>query len=250
MSMKTINVILYLPGYAGHFISMILSLDDAVYPWTSGKVTSEDRKDVYTFRELKDHTVPWITHHLGLYAPIPKFLESDYSTMFYCIHPDQYYSDLQETIESLPPTINYRFITVHGSEDIIKEHVYRFIERNGGFPFITDEGKQCFERFLAENESYRIDIDFLFSSEEDFIQGYQKLCEDFGVCPKIEDALQMYKDWREARAVNRVTEDTTKEAVLRKNVDTIIQWAVKNNAQGVLDRIYNKQKITGANGRS
>lgn len=242
--MKTLNVILYLPGYAGHFISLILSLDDSVYPWTSGiESPREERKDVYTFKHLKDCTVPWVTHHLRLSSSIPAFIESKYSTLFHCIHPIQYYSDLIHTIESLPNTVIPRFITLHGSDHVVKEHVHGFVERNGGFPVISKADKECFDRFLTENKPYQVDIGFLFSSEDVFLQGYEILCNDLQVTPKVEGALELYRDWREARKVNRVSETTPKEVVFGNNFKFILEWAEKHNLTEVINRIrsYNEE---------
>ena len=211
---KTINVILYTPGCAGNFLSLVLSLDKRTVPWIPVGATLEDdskRKEFYSFSTLHDSTKGWFSHHDQFNPRITDFMKSpDYDTMVLRLHPSIYYETHRNVLEHTDAAnAKINFLVVNVSPEVEYEHVQKFKERND-LHFFRQEN-QLLERFESEHEAFKINLDNLFSTEEDFLAEYNKVNDYLGLPSHEEDALWMYRDWRKARDTER-SDDAKKES--------------------------------------
>lgn len=211
---KTINVILYTPGCAGNFLTLVLSLDKCTVPWVPVGTVLEDnqqRKQFYSFSSLQDGTRGWFSHHDQFDPRVSEFMKSpDHDTMVLRLHPTMYYEmykNVFEHTEASKAKIN--FLVVHVSPEVEYEHVQKFKERNS-LHFFRQE-HQLLEKFESEHESFEINLDNLFSTEEAFLAEYHKINDFLGLPSHEEDALWLYRDWRKARETER-SEDAKKES--------------------------------------
>lgn len=204
---KTINVIVYIPGAAGNFITLVLSLDKQTYPWIPIGTTLHDdsqRKEFYSFSPLQDSNTAWQIHHTQFNdVRIGKFIESpDYDTMIWRVHPSVYY-ETEHLIfrHTAASEAKVNFLTVRASPEVEFEHVEKFNERNKLILYRREH--ELLDRFEKEHTTFKITLDNMFSTEEDFLAEYDKINKFLNLPGHHEDALWLYRDWRKARETAR-----------------------------------------------
>ena len=92
---KTLNIVIYMPNYAGNFIRFILSLDDITYPvhkWHKGPDVIGPRKQLYSYKNLLHKHGNWDQFEQTFISPardpFPLFLGQDqYKMMTLQYHP-------------------------------------------------------------------------------------------------------------------------------------------------------------------
>lgn len=239
--MKTVNVIFYLPGYAGTFIKLILSLDKRTYPYLPFDADiTDDRKDWYSFNSLRDPSKLWLSHHCSFYWPRDFFTDNEeYPILVTGVHPKDFKPILKD---NLPPDTKINYLSVHASPETELEHIEGFRNRNNGFPVVNDEDVDRFNNLVTEYDTFKINLDMIFSSETDFITEYVRICNHLSIEPMVPDALIMHRDWQETRNVTRTHESVESPKVIDEVVNLLNTYYDKNR----LDTL----KVSGASGRN
>lgn len=242
---KTINVIVYPPGFAGNFLALVLSLDKRTFPWIPAGVTlesDEQRKEFYSFSALQDSNKAWQGHHDRFDPRINTFLKSsEYDTMIWRVHPYVYYEMYKDMLSQVvEPVAKINFLSVHASSEIEYEHVDKFNERNK-LNFFGHEHK-FLEKFEAEHDTFKISLDNLFSTEEKFLEEYERINSFLQLTNHYEDALWLYRDWRKARETPRseTAAQLTKDLIL-KNLKGMITYRYIINSEWIKeqkDKLY------------
>lgn len=233
---KTINVIVYKPGFAGNFLTLVLSLDKRTFPWVPvGEVLENDsqRKEFYSFTSLQDSNQAWQSHDFRFDTRINDFINStEYDTMIWRVHPNIYYEIYRDMLMNIAaPKAKINFLTVHASPEVEYEHVDKFKERNN-FTLYRQE-TVLFEKFEKEHKSFNIKLDNLFSTEEAFLTEYDRINKYLGLPDHHEDALWLYRDWRKARETERSesANDTSNTLMLNKLFDLVKFRAALRNTE-------------------
>lgn len=243
--MKTLNIIVYPPGYAGNFLQLLLSLDPSTYPWIEG---SSDRKTQYSFKFLQDNQSIWISHHLQFDWALYKFIQPfnrKFNHLVISIHPNNYYESMLEKFNELDKekfSINY--LSVDISEEAKQEHIEKFRERNGGFPHLRENELCNYDRYVQEFNPFKINLDMIFSSENDFLYEYERTCNHLNLSPQLDIALEFYREWRAARLIDRTTIYEPNE-IINKTVELLRDFAIKNSLESKLPGLFKD----GARGR-
>ena len=72
--MKTVNIVIYKPGYGGHFIEFLLSLDEQTMPLVPLGVlpfhTTADRKKQYSFKKNGRNFIHRISLYLAFFKQV------------------------------------------------------------------------------------------------------------------------------------------------------------------------------------
>ena len=202
---KHVNLIIYKPGYGGHFIQQLFSLDSSTYFWKSSKITTLDRKDHYSFQNIYSRFGTWINHHTSFYFPTKVcdnflFQDSSSSILNLGIHPAEYYSlDLVNQILQDHCTIKYFQVIL--SEKLT--HVIDQFKNFNHFPFLRPgEHEQDIELMTRYNPEI-INFDNFVLGEDSFLSEYNRLCPLFNVPVDTATALELYRDWYAERQFDK-----------------------------------------------
>ena len=202
---KHVNLIIYKPGYGGHFIQQLFSLDSSTYFWKSSKITTLDRKDHYSFQNIYSRFGTWINHHTSFYFPTKVcdnflFQDSSSSILNLGIHPAEYYSlDLVNQILQDHCTIKYFQVIL--SEKLT--HVIDQFKNFNHFPFLRPgEHEQDIELMTRYNPEI-INFDNFVLGEDLFLSEYNRLCSLFNVPVDSATALELYRDWYAERQFDK-----------------------------------------------
>jgi hypothetical protein len=222
-SMKYLNLIAYIPGLAGRFTQILTSL----HPTTALHMNSEasitdvsvDRARQYSYKDLYSRYGSWRNHHMLFCTTLDnhdldKFLESNYSNMTYCVHPTVFYLQkfTRRAANTLQPgtpqqilqsriqkeNLQIRYLQISLSEEY-QPLVDEFKVRNSNFPAVGNEEKILNSKFVREYNPYIINLDNYFIRESNFLVEYTKLMNHLGIPTQDELALELYRDWIEAR---------------------------------------------------
>ena len=202
---KHVNLIIYKPGYGGHFIQQLFSLDSSTYFWKSSKITTLDRKDHYSFQNIYSRFGTWINHHTSFYFPTKVcdnflFQDSSSSILNLGIHPAEYYSlDLVNQILQDHCTIKYFQVIL--SEKLT--HVIDQFKNFNHFTFLRPgEHEQDIELMTRYNPEI-INFDNFVLGEDLFLSEYNRLCSLFNVPVDSATALELYRDWYAERQFDK-----------------------------------------------
>ena len=202
---KHVNLIIYKPGYGGHFIQQLFSLDSSTYFWKSSKITTLDRKDHYSFQNIYSRFGTWINHHTSFYFPTKVcdnflFQDSSSSILNLGIHPAEYYSlDLVNQILQDHCTIKYFQVIL--SEKLT--HVIDQFKNFNHFPYLRPgEHEQDIELMTRYNPEI-INFDNFVLGEDLFLSEYNRLCSLFNVPVDSATALELYRDWYAERQFDK-----------------------------------------------
>lgn len=202
---KHVNLIIYKPGYGGHFIQQLFSLDSSTYFWKSSKITTLDRKDHYSFQNIYSRFGTWRNHHMSFYFPIKVcdnflFQDSSSSILNLGIHPAEYYSlDLVNQILQDHCTIKYFQVIL--SEKLT--HVIDQFKNFNHFPYLRPgEHEQDIELMTRYNPEI-INFDNFVLGEDLFLSEYNRLCPLFNVPVDSATALELYRDWYAERQFDK-----------------------------------------------
>ena len=217
---KTINVIHFWPGHAGHFIGFLLSLDQRTYPIHNPKddiATITSRKDYYSFKNLIWKYGSWRNFHIAFlqdlnlgrteFKRIDNFLNSDfdtYTTLATPQHFKSYFPVLKE--KYLDKNLKVNYLTIHLSKHL-DWVVDEFCKNNNNFPnppghIFPKDFHECFDDYQKTYNPYVINLDNIFYGLSSFLDEYTKLNNHIGLPLHIEDATEYYKDWYTARKMH------------------------------------------------
>ena len=203
---KHVNLIIYKPGYGGHFIQQLFSLDNSTYFWKSSKITTLDRKDHYSFQNIYSRFGTWINHHTSFYFPTKVcdnflFQDSSSSILNLGIHPAEYYSlDLVNQILQDHCTIKYFQVIL---SEKLTHVIDQFKNFNHHFPYLRPgEHEQDIELMTRYNPEI-INFDNFVLGEDLFLSEYNRLCSLFNVPVDSATALELYRDWYAERQFDK-----------------------------------------------
>ena len=210
---KHVNLIIYKPGYGGHFIQYLFSLYSSTYFWKSSKITTLDRKDHYSFQNIYSRFGTWRNHHRSFYLAenvkthFPKvcdnflFQDSSCSILNLGIHPAEYYSlDLVNQILQDHCTIKYFQVIL---SEKLTHVIDQFKNFNHHFPYLRPgEHEQDIELMTRYNPEI-INFDNFVLGEDSFLSEYNRLCPLFNVPANTATALELYRDWYAERQFDK-----------------------------------------------
>jgi hypothetical protein len=226
--MKTVNLIMYKPGYGGHLISFLMSLDNTTMPWLRNKVmleyfvvnkqklpivynpysvsfNMESRKKMYSFTNASQDS--WDGHHLSFAYEmhlLEYFLSTDnlYSSFTFSLHPYGFYVLNEGNMLYIlgraygPVTINYCQVALSEKYEWVIDD---FKKSNNGFPVLREGEDELNSKFAADKSPYIINFDNFILGEDSFIPEYEKLAAYLSIPAQIDDALDLYRDWYTSR---------------------------------------------------
>jgi len=214
---KTLNLVIYLPGYAGNFIRFILSLDDGTYPIHHKDTYYDvkiDRKKLYSYRNLFYKYKNWNDFEQSFISPIQKpldlFLGQDtYNTTTISLHPGYkserlgYYGYFKEYYDHVLSNLKINYLQVSLSEmyrpiivDFLK-NVTRNIWRE--IPYNSTEDLLSNQDFTNKYNPYTVNLDNFILGPETFVSEYVSLCDHLDMNVHLDSALELYNGWYSAR---------------------------------------------------
>ena len=196
--MKTINLVVYKPGYGGHLIEFLLSLDPSTMPWVRAGSSIQDvlpsRKDHYSFKDIVKTHGHWKKHHIQFgteSSSFTSFVNSNYQIFCVAIHPFEFYRwDLLDRLKQF--NVNY----LHLSLSPQREHIIdSFKKRNNNFPVLRPGEDEEDQQYRKDFNPFVINFDNFIIGEETFIAEYRRINEHLNLPLHLDDALEMYRDW-------------------------------------------------------
>ena len=197
--MKTINLIVYKPGYGGHFIEFLLSLDPSTIPWMrTGSTVDEvnlSRKTHYSFRDLgKTHGL-WNNYHNTFRSDVYMYHtfmnNKEYDTFCVAIHPHEYYGwSVSDQLKNV--RINYLQVSLSARLEPI---IDAFKVSNNNFPVLRPGEEEQNEQYQKEYQPFVINFDNFIIGEEAFVAEYTRMNEYLALPLHLDDAIEMYRDW-------------------------------------------------------
>ena len=201
---KNVNLIIYKPGYGGHFIQFLLSLEKSTVPCISKDTTfsqvDNSRKDYYSFKNLRKKHNRWVNHHklydgMNIDELILKELTSNslYHTANLQIHPFEFYNTgLVEYLQNVKASVNYLQVTVSPKYEYV---IDAFKLCNGNFPILRPNEEAMNEKISQDHSPYVINFDNFILGEGHFVEEYTKLNNHLQLPLHLDSALEMYRDW-------------------------------------------------------
>lgn len=198
--MKTLNCIVYLPGYGGNFIETLLMLNPEVFPKKPIAVPDiTDRKATYSYSRVKEFA-SWRDYHnsfgnQGIY--LHRFNLSDANIGAVSCHPGAFF----QFQHLLTTATRYAQVKLH-DRYVCTIEMFKLINR--GFPVthLDDIDYNC--KFTKEYNPLMIDFTNFILGEETFVTEYTSLCKGLDQPIFVDDALDLYHDWYEARQWKRI----------------------------------------------
>ena len=218
-SMKYINLIAYIPGLAGRFTQILTSL----HPTTASHMNSGasitdvsiDRARQYSYKDLYAQHGTWANHHNQFRIAltdydVSRFLVSNYTNYTVCIHPTVFYLrkfafplQSETTRQILQNKIQKENLQIRYLQMVLSEKyqpiVDEFKVRNANFPVVGYDEKILNAKFTREYSPYVINLDNYFIGESNFHVEYTSWMNHLGIPTQDELALELYRDWAEAR---------------------------------------------------
>ena len=212
---KNVNLIIYKPGYGGHFIQFLLSLDKSTVPCINKDTTFTQihnlRKDYYSFKNLRKTYGRWVNHHklydgMNIDELIINELTSNslYNTANIQAHPAEFYAGLHDYLLNynlvkdyiIPMSTNYMQVEVSPKYEYV---IDLFKICNGNFPKLRPNEEELNQKFTKDYSPYIINFDNFILGEEYFIEEYTKLNNHLQLPLYLDDALELYHDWYNER---------------------------------------------------
>jgi len=237
--MKTFNIIVFRPGFAGNFTKLLLSLDPSTHPHGPSdynppvSVDLNTRKNLYSFRSLQNINNFWHNHHLSVLTNIVAFFREDnpYQILNYASHPPEFYRDIEPFLKGLHQSCKINFISIVASARV-DGLVEAFNRKNGSV--LGDRAMmqeiECYHKFNSEYATIHVSLDEFFSTDEAFMKEYIRISTLLDIPLHCEHAIEFYHDWRRARQRNRIAPGNTKDEI-------------KNDLAEVLTKLYDKLGI-------
>jgi hypothetical protein len=222
--MRTINLIVYKPGYGGHFIEFLLSLDPSTMPWVRAGSTVEEvnlsRKTHYSFKNIVKIHGHWQQHHIPFRTEresFTSFLANEtYHTFCAAVHPHEFYKwSLTDLFSEHPVHVNYLLLSLSPEREYI---IDAFKVSNNNFPVLRLGEEEQNKQYREEHQPIVISLDNFIIGEEAFVAEYKKMNEYLALPLHLDAAIEMYRDWYSERKFtsllrpqNQDTPDTSVE---------------------------------------
>jgi hypothetical protein len=199
--MKIINLIVYKPGYGGHFVEFLLSLDPSTMPWVRAGSTVDEvnlsRKSHYSFKNIVSTHGHWQKHHIPFRTERESFTaflaNETYHTFCAGVHPAEFYRwSLTELFSKYPVQVNYVLLSLSPEREYI---IDAFKASNNNFPLLRPGEEEQNTQYQQEHRPFVINFDNFILGEASFADEYTRINEHLALPLHLDDALEMYRDW-------------------------------------------------------
>ena len=209
MLKKTINCIMYLPGWGGTFTNFVLSLDNSTFPWlpNSVDVNSEyNRKELFSFKNIrteynnKVYKSAWQNFHRSFKLTsdnVLEFLAQDrFTTLTISVHPIEFYQYYENNpdnpLKHESVTVNYYALTLDPSLEYI---ITEFKKENESFPLLRPNEDLMYKKYIDDFALQLFSFDSYIQGESAFTAEYLRMCSTMNIPVHLDDALELYRDW-------------------------------------------------------
>ena len=211
-----IHLIIYQPGYAGHLLEYLFSLDQSTVPnGSNNDVTS--RLDSYSFSHATKFS-NWETFHHNYSISKEKDLKNipqGYQHLVYSIHPTEF--SRSATIEKLKLSINTALYMVKLTRNDFNDYwLMKTKEYWNGYPYLRSEEIIIEEDILTTYNPIIISMDALLDINI-WQDEYIKINSLMGLPEQLEAARELYQSWYDLRVTP-----------LRKEFDSLTQEQIKS----------------------
>lgn len=200
--------ILYMPGHAGNFLNRLFSLSDEAVPQITQrdldnaintKQLSADSKD-YSFRQVRTDYADWQQFH----RDFVDFADSDKVELLNQICADRF----THAVYSIHPMEFAQYAAKILAKDSDLYHVELDLGKFGEWvesarrelKFVTRPNEeQLFGHIVKTHNTTAISLTQMLESETDFCNEYVRVCRLMQITPVVDRAIQLYRDWRQAR---------------------------------------------------
>jgi len=225
---KTLNVLHFWPGHAGHFLQFLLSLDSKTYPIChpdTDITTISSRKDLYSYKDIVWKHGGWAKFHISflksqdqLYTDLLRmnsFLSSiDHDTYtlvttpinFNSIYYKLVYNKADEEFFNSIDNVNHILVELDPKLQYVIDD---FKKNNHNYPTppgITpkSEYQAVYDKFKLDYNPYVVKLENLFYGPDTFVTEYTNLNNHLNLPLHTQDALEMYNDWYNERRLGRL----------------------------------------------
>ena len=206
-----VNLVLFIPGAGGNFLSRILTLDSKTVPLGKQgeyqQLDTDQRFEQYTYRNYpplpiaQNDLVTWWKFELENAYPfrrlgIEKLVELDLEVIEFS-HPE--YFDHLLTVVGPNDCVKYFYIDTTGAEDwVVKQKIQKTGANGYSLEHVYDEVTQ--ETKVINNQKTLYDFNPIYLEEivaggERFLQEYQRVCRLMGIDHHDDYAQQLYWQW-------------------------------------------------------
>ena len=195
---RTKNIIVYLPGFAGHLLQYLLGLDLSVVPVINQLMDNDSmnsRLEEYSFSNLVSR-LDWQnfhTRHDSDRVSIDTWLATCYQTAVEAWHP----SHIDKLITH--PDVEYKIFVV---ELAMSEFACFWIgnarEQWDNFPVIHPKHTVALEDIKSQYKYDVINIDCFFE-QSTWLDEYVRVCNLMNISPCITEATVLFNTWYDLR---------------------------------------------------
>ena len=201
--MKTLNLIVYKPGYGGNFITFLLSLDSSTKPYVPKNTTltnDSERMIFYSYKNINHRYGMWRNHHNAFFFEnieerFQSFLNDPiYNTYTISIHPTHFYDyNFKESLARQHNLkINYIVINLSSNLEYLIDN---FKKQNNNFPNLGWNENELNDSYIQSYNPYVIQFDNFMFGRDQFLEEYTKMNTFLNLPMHTENALKLYDDW-------------------------------------------------------
>jgi len=206
--MKEINIV-YQPGFGGHFLTYLFSLDPSTVPHMARTDNVNERLQRYDFKNTKKF------HHWSHFHTINRnriYKSKEHQTLINCIHPDR------SMIYN--PEIIYYIVDL-SYDNFSNYWLVSTKEKFGNFPVLFTGDFDIEIEFRKKHQPIPISMDS-FLDNTIWQDEYVKISKSMGVPLQLEAAQKLYQSWYDLRVApiknefEKLTKNQTQETYLIK----------------------------------
>jgi hypothetical protein len=208
---KTLNIVIYKPGYGGHFIEFIMSLDPSTVCWLPvghsryGEHITDiaERVTLYSFKNLRAQYGHWQKHHIPFRSEpnrIEEWQKSHVPVYNFSLHPHEFvtkYSHVTANMFQVQLSSNLEYV------------IDDFKKANGNFPMLRNGEEEKNSAITTIYSPYIINFDNFILGEDTFVPEYEQLMKSCDLPTHLDAALTLYRDWYIERGINTACRQQT-----------------------------------------
>jgi hypothetical protein len=182
--MKEIKIV-YQPGFGGHFLTYLFSLDPSTVPHLAKVDVVSERLRYYDFKNTKKFN-HWSQFH---FVSSKRIYKRDDQILITCSHPT---SSLV-----YDPAVTYYIVNLSYS-DFANFWLVKTKEYFGNFPVLYPDDFEIEMKFREEHNPQPISID-CFLDPSTWQDEYRRVSSLMGIPLQLEAAEQLYQSWYDIR---------------------------------------------------
>ena len=209
--MITVYFIHYISGSGGNFLGRIFSLDENIIGMGSNGLTStlQQRRNTYNYSSLPfgrdSYKTNWVNYelqvmHLPLTLGIDKLSEIN-ARLVEPVEPEVFYNKLD--LFGYEDRLVHLHIDIANCVDWVneqREHKHAHNLSVAEIPGETESDIISLNQIVKDYNSYSINLKKIISSDEEFIQEYEKICRFCNIKNYNDIALEIYWSWKKTWA--------------------------------------------------